>query len=69
MSKEKISKTELLTRRQNNNKYCYHYRKAVVTASKAHSVLSLMNKIVKPTGPCVDMWSLCQNISGLSFPL
>ena len=26
-----------------------------------------MNKILKPTGDCVDMWSLCQNISGLSF--
>ena len=26
-----------------------------------------MNKILKPTGGCVDMWSLCQNISGLSF--
>ena len=26
-----------------------------------------MSKILKPTGGCVDMWSLYQNISGLSF--
>ena len=26
-----------------------------------------MNKILKPTGSCINMWSLCQNISGLSF--
>ena len=26
-----------------------------------------MNKILKPTGGCVDMWSLCQSISGLSL--
>ena len=26
-----------------------------------------MSKILKPTGVCVDMWSLYQNISGLSF--
>ena len=43
MSEEKISKIELLTREQNNNKLWYNYRKGV------------------------NMWSLCQNISGLSF--
>ena len=26
-----------------------------------------MNKILKPRSGCVYMWSLCQNISGLSF--
>ena len=26
-----------------------------------------MNKILKPTSGCVDVWSLCQNKSGLSF--
>ena len=67
ISNEKISKTELLTRRQSNNKLWYNYRKGVITASKAHSVLTKMNKILKPTGGCVDVWSLCQNISGLSF--
>ena len=45
----------------------YNYRKEVITGSKAHSVLTEMNKILKPAGVCVDMWSLCQNISGLSF--
>ena len=26
-----------------------------------------MKKILKPTGGCVDMWSLCQDTSRLSF--
>ena len=63
--KRKISKIELLTRGQNNNKLWYDYRKGVMTASKAHSNLTNMNKILKPTGGCVTMWLLCQNISGL----
>ena len=63
--KRKISKIELLTRGQNNNKLWYNYRKGVITASKAHSNLTKMNKILKPTGGCVNMWLLCQNISGL----
>ena len=67
MSREKISKTELLTRGQSNNKLWYNYRKGVITASKAHSVLTKMNKILKPPGGCVDVWPLCQNISALSF--
>ena len=65
MSKEKISKIELLTRGQTNNKLWYNCRKVVITAQ---SVLTKMNKILKPTGGCVDMWSLCQqHISGLFF--
>ena len=67
MSKEKISKIELLTRGQSNNELWYNYRKGVIRASKGHSVLTKMNKILKPTGGCVDMWSLSQKISGLSF--
>ena len=55
----------MLTRGQNNNKLWYNYRKGVITASKAHSNLTKMNKILKPTGGCVNMWLLCQNISGL----
>ena len=42
-------------------------RKGVIAALKAHSVFTKMNKILKPAGGCVDMWSLCQNVSGLSF--
>ena len=38
-----------------------------ITVSKVHPVLTKMNKVLKPTGSCVDVWSLCQNISGLSF--
>ena len=58
---------ELRTRGQNNNKLWSNYRKGVITASKTHSVLTKLNKILKPTGVCVDMWSLSQNISEPSF--
>ena len=44
MSKEKISKIELLKRRQNNNKLWYNYRKGVIAASKAHSVLTKITR-------------------------
>ena len=43
MSKEKISKIELLTRGQNNKKLWYNFRKGGITASKAHSILTKMN--------------------------
>ena len=36
-------------------------------ASKAHSVLTKMKKILKSTGGSFNMWSWYQNISGLSF--
>ena len=63
MSKQKISKIELLTRGQTNNKLWYNCRKVVITAQ---SVLTKMNKVLKPTVGCVDLWSLCQqHISGL----
>ena len=45
----------------------YNYRKEIITASKAHSVLTKTNKILKPTSGRVDVWSLCQNIPGLPF--
>ena len=67
MSKEKISKSKLLTRGQNNNKLWYNYGKGVITASKAHSFVAKMNKILKSTSGCVSMWSLCQNLSRISF--
>ena len=59
-----MSKIELLTTGQNNSKLWYNYRKGVITASKAHSVFEKMNKILKSAGRCVNIWSLCQNISG-----
>ena len=67
MSKENISKIQLVTRGQSNNKLWYKDKKGVITASKTHSVLTKMNKLWKPTGRCVDMRSLCQNISRISF--
>ena len=67
MSKEKISKIELLTKRQNNNEIWYNYRKGVITASKGHFIVTKINKVLKSTGGCVSMWSLYQNISRLFF--
>ena len=67
MSKEKIPKTELLTKGQNNNKLWYNYRIGVTTDSNARSIVAKMNKILKPTGGCINMWPLCQNISGIPF--
>ena len=45
----------------------YNYRKGVITASKVLSVLTEMNKILKPTGGCVNIRSICHNKSGHSF--
>ena len=59
--------SELLTRRQNKNKLWYNYKKGVISASKAHSILTKMNTILKLTGGCVDMWLICQNMPGLFF--
>ena len=58
-TKEKLSKIELLTRGKNNKQLWHNCRKGVITASKIHNVLTKMNKILKPTGDCVNMWSLC----------
>ena len=67
MSGEKILKTELLTRGHKKKKLWYNYGKEVITASRSHSAFTKMKMILKPTGGYVDMWSLSQNISGLSF--
>ena len=67
MSTETISEIELLARGKNNNKLWCNYRRGVITVFKAHFILTKINKILKPTGGCVYVWSLCQNISGLSF--
>lgn len=42
-------------------------RKGIIAASKAHSVFTNMNKILETTSCCVNMLSLCQNISELCF--
>ena len=40
MSKENISKIQLVTRGQSNNKLWYKDKKGVIAASKTHSVLT-----------------------------
>ena len=56
MTEENIDRIEVLTRGQNTNDSWYQFRKYVITASKSHNIIAKMN-----------MWSLFQNISGLTF--
>ena len=67
MSAEIIKRIELVTRGQNENENWYHYRKSVITASKAHEVATNMDKVKKTVGGYHNFWSLNQKISGLTF--
>ena len=53
--KKKVTKIELLTRGQNDNKLWYNCRKEVVTALKGHSILTKKTQILKPTYGCVSI--------------
>jgi hypothetical protein len=65
MTAKNISEIEVTTRGQSKNDAWFDYRKGVITASKAHEVLTKMEK-VKKSG-AVNMWTLNQNISGFTF--
>ena len=67
-NKENIETIEKLTMRQSENRHWLEYRKCLITASKAHEVVTEMTKKEKGGGDIVNMWSLNQNISGLVFP-
>ena len=66
MSKEKYQKLNYWQEEKTMTN-CSIYREGVIIASKAHSLLTKINNILKPAVACVNMWSLCQNMSGLSF--
>lgn len=63
----KRSQSKEITRGQAANKNWFLFRKAVITASKAHDVLSKMKRVAKGGGGYIDMWALNQKVSGLTF--
>ena len=66
-TKENIDTIEKLTIGQNENEHWFEYRKCLITASKAHEVVTEMTKVEKGGGGTVNMWSLNQKMSGLVF--
>ena len=50
---------------QSENENWFEYRKCLITASKAHEVVTKMTKVEKGGGGIISMWSLNQKISGL----
>ena len=54
----KIRKTEICTKGQCCNEKWYLCRKGVITASKAHEVITKMKTVRKGGGGVVNIWSL-----------
>ena len=52
---------------QSENEDWFEYPKCLITASKAHEVVTKMTKVEKNGGGTVNMWSLNKKISGLAF--
>ena len=65
--KENTKTIEKLTMGQSENEHWFEYRKCLITASKAHEVVTEMTKVEKGGGGTVNMWSLNQKMSGLVF--
>ena len=64
-TKENIETTEKLTIGHSENKHWFEYCKCLITASKAHEVVTKMTKVEK--GGTINMRSLNQKISALGF--
>ena len=67
MNRDNINKIEKITRGQSDNHLWFSFRKGVVTASKSHDVLTKMKKLTKGGGGCVDLFTVNQSISGLTY--
>ena len=67
LSIEIIRQIELCTRGQCCNEQWHLCRKGVITASKAHRVITRMRKVRKGHGGVVNIWSLKEKISGVTF--
>ena len=65
MTQTIITDKERMTMGQNTKKPWFNFRKRVIIASKAQDVLKKIKKV--NMGIKVDMWSLYQSISGLTF--
>ena len=57
-TKENIETIEKLTMDQSENEHWLEYRKCLITASKAHELVTKMTKVEKGGGGTVSMWSL-----------
>ena len=67
LSKENLESIEKFTIGQSENEHWFEYRKCLITASKAHEVVTKMTKVEKGDGGTVNIWSLNQKISGRVF--
>ena len=67
LSIEKIRQIEVCNRGQCCNEQWYLCRKGVITASKVHEVIAKMKKVRKGGGGVVNIWSLKEKISGMTF--
>ena len=61
-----IKQIQMITKRQSDNTAWFQFRKGTVTASKSHEIKAKMEKFVKVGIGYVNMWNLCQKISGLT---
>ena len=67
-TKENIETIEKLAMGQSENEHCIEYRKSLITASKAHEVITKMTKIERGGGGgTIKMRSLSQKTSELGF--
>ena len=62
-----VRKIEMVTRGQSDNALWFSFRKGVVTASKAHGVVTKMKKVKQGGGGYINMFQLNQNVSGLTY--
>ena len=66
-TEENIETTEKLLMGQSENEYWFDYQKCLITASKAHEVVTKMTKVEKDGGSKANMCSFNQKISALVF--
>ena len=62
-----VEEMEKSTRGQDNNTLWFEFRKVVITASKCHDILTKMTKVLKGGGGCIDMYSVNQKVTGLTY--
>ena len=57
-----IIKIEKLTRGHSGNQHWFNFRKAVITGSKGHEVMTKVKKVQKSTGGYIDMYWRWRNL-------
>ena len=56
----------MIRKRQSDNTAWFKFRKGTIIASKSHDIKTKMEKFIKGGSGYVNMWSLCQKMSGLT---